>query len=382
MYKSNKYLTLRSFIFITTVTLVAGSYIPSVSATDYSVVAGSQVLLATVNAPIGLTSSNIGGNPAGPASMLESIPLLGGFSRTRGQCLSLSDIVQIDGWNGISINPAGIIAGFTGTINGAVATVQGTTNTTTERTTYSGGIQLDARGYPTALGDAQQTYINKLCATVLNPHTRVTLYAPNNENVGNKLGNIDGYMWIYVSQDTPLGTYPLDGIFISQGPGTSSYASTDITLAGDTLTVIPPPCTINTDTAISFDTHSEAGKKISAPINYQCNELENTTVLEAYLVASAVGSTLSPTELALTNTVGGEPGGAVRGYLGQGADSGSANCIDTANSLHFDGTFTSKLGAVASSLNQQIPLIWQLCVQGNEVPGVATGSVILDIGYK
>lgn len=109
---------------------------------------------------------------------------------------------------------------------------------------------------------------------------------------------------------------------------------------------------------------------------------EPTTVLDAYLLANAVGNTPSATELALTSAGGSQPGGVVRGYVDQGVDIDSVNCTDTANSLSFNGAFNTKLAAVSNGAAQQIPLVWQLCLKGNEAPGVATGHVWLDIGYK
>lgn len=291
---------------IYTLILCTSSYLSSAFATDYSVVAGSQVLLKTVNSP--LAPTNIGSNSLllSSNSML-SVPLLG--------------------------------------------------------------------GYTTATGNVQQDAANNLCASLIGPYPtgglnnrNNLLFAPNSEEWGNKLAIVEGYMWIYVSKNIPLGTYPLDGVYVSQGPAFSNYASISLTLLGDTLTVRSPPCTIATQTTINFDTTSPEGRKISAPITYQCGEIENTTVLDAYLIASAVGSTTLPsaTELALASAGGSHPGGVVRGYAGQGVDTGSADCVDTTNSLSFNGEFNTRLAPVTNGLALQIPLIWQLCLQGNE----------------
>lgn len=118
----------------------------------------------------------------------------------------------------------------------------------------------------------------------------------------------------------------------------------------------------------------------SAPITYQCDQINNNSFLDAYLVVSPVGETLTSTELALTID-GSKPGGAVRGYAGSDVDISSVNCIDTVNSIQFDRSLKTKLGNVATGTTS-VPLVWQLCPQGNEETGIATGSAILEIGYK
>lgn len=386
MFKSYKYLMPSYLPVISTIFLGTGCCISSVSAANYSVVAGSQVLLATINDELAPTNVQNGLIVANNMSMM-SLPLMGGFSKQGGNCISQSDVMQIDGRNGIKINQAGIIAGFTGRISGGVVTIKKSDEQTVSET-YSGGILIDNNGYITAEGNAEQSFADRFCATVTGPYPtggannrNNLMTAPNNTEWGNKLATAEGYLWIYVAKDIPLGTYSLNGLFLSQGPGFSNYASIDITQAGDTLTVVPPPCTINTETSINFDTSYPAGRIVSAPITYQCGDVESSTVLDAYLVATAVGSPASSTELALTSS-GDNPGGVVRGYVGQGVDTDNVHCLDSANSLSFDGAFNSKLAPVSNGLALQIPLVWQLCLQGNEVPGRATGSVLLDIGYK
>jgi len=352
MFKNNKHSMSRYFTVISALLLGAGGYISSASAADYSVVAGSQVLLATLNTELIPGNTNnilfITGN-----NDMASLPLLGGFSKTSGNCVSPFEITAIDVWKRIRINSAGIIAGFTGRLSGGVVTVKKYDEQTVSET-YSGGITGNRNN---------------------------GLRSPNNEEWGNKLATAEGYLWIYVAKDIPLGTYPLNGLFLSQGPGYDNYASIGITQAGDTLTVRPPPCTIATETSINFDTYSPEGRKVSVPITYQCGEIDSTTVLDAYLIATAIGSPASATELALTSN-GGNPGGRVRGYVGEGVDTDNVNCLDSANSLSFDGAFNTRFAPVSNGLTLQVPLVWQLCTQGNEVPGLATGSVLLDIGYK
>ena len=387
MFKNNKHSMSRYFTVISALLLGAGGYISSASAADYSVVAGSQVLLATLNTELIPGNTNnilfITGN-----NDMASLPLLGGFSKTSGNCVSPFEITAIDGWKRIRINSAGIIAGFTGRLSGGVVTVKKYDEQTVSET-YSGGIRFDNRGYVTAEGNVEQLSADRFCASLTGPYPtggltgnrNNGLRSPNNEEWGNKLATAEGYLWIYVAKDIPLGTYPLNGLFLSQGPGYDNYASIGITQAGDTLTVRPPPCTIATETSINFDTYSPEGRKVSVPITYQCGEIDSTTVLDAYLIATAIGSPASATELALTSN-GGNPGGRVRGYVGEGVDTDNVNCLDSANSLSFDGAFNTRFAPVSNGLTLQVPLVWQLCTQGNEVPGLATGSVLLDIGYK
>jgi len=197
------------------------------------------------------------------------------------------------------------------------------------------------------------------------------------------VATVDGDLWIYVEKNVPVGTkYNLQPINISQGPSAGVDISTSIplTLPGDTIVVIPPPCTISTSTVITFDASSVEGRKVSAPITYQCSGVDTETSLDAYLVASAISKTPTPTELALT-IEGNKPGGVVRGYVGQDVDIGSVNCTDTINSLNFNRAVTTKLGKVAND-SQLIPLVWQLCLKGNETTGIATGSAMLDISFK
>lgn len=388
MLKRKKYLTLG---YLIVGSLLSGGTISSAFAVNYTVIAGSPVIVRSVDGPI----------PGPSHRALVSVtntqiqPFLGGLAMPNSAeklgCVTSSMITTADGRKGVIVHNSGIIAGLTGTISGSRVVFKNM-NDDNETLTLTGGLVFDANGTASPIGDATAAGADVLCAGGLLPFAKTQIGAAGNDffsatdepGTGNKLGEFSGQLWLYVPRTVAPGTYTMDEIGISQGASFSANFSgyLAITQPGDTITVLPPPCTIATDTSITFDTRSAAGRTVSAPISYQCGDVAATTELDAYLLANAVGSTLSTTELKLTSAEGSKPGGVVRGYVGQGVDTGNVNCTDTSNSLSFNGAFNTLLAPVSSGANQQIPLVWQLCLKGDEAPGLATGSVWLDIGYK
>jgi len=372
----------KSSIIIHALLLSVSSHIKPSLAIEYFTVAGSQVIIKSIQGSLPPTGSNAIGNFS--PGITSNSPLLGGFSTGQGNCVINSSAIEVDGRKGVKLNEQNIIAGFTGSISNGIVTIK--QDSTGMQQTYRGGLIFDPRGIATAQGDVLQSSANTFCGGFTAPYGDVNnptdnlLTTPDNTSWGNSLASIDGFLWIYVPLNTPFGSYPLSSILFSQGPTLGLYSSMPVTQSGDTMVVTPPPCTISTRTDIIFNASSAAMMKESAPISYQCGSVENQSVLDAYMIVTAISETLTSTELALTID-GNKAGGIVRGYAGTGIDLSDANCTDTANSIMFNGSFNTKLGAVASG-TLSIPLIWQLCTQGDEPPGQATGSVLLDIGYK
>lgn len=357
---------------------------PTATAANYTVIAGSPVQVNSVSGPIpGPSGNNIGyGDQShyirpflGGLVMPNSTELLG--------CTRPDKIVVIDGKKGVEVHDSGIIAGLTGVISGAVTVLQDEDNPE-NKVTFTGGIIFDANGFASPVGDTTPEAAEVLCAGGTVPFPNYLIRTAGNTAFGNRLGEFTGHLWLYVPRTVSPGQYNMEEIGISQGASYNQkwngYLA--ITNAGDTITVLPPPCTIATETTINFDTTMPGGRIVAAPITYQCGEVEATTVLDAYLIANAVSDTFSATELKLTSAGGTQPGGVVRGYIGEGVNTDSANCADTTHSLSMDGAFNTRLAPVSNGLALQIPLVWQLCRRGDERPGVATGSVLLDIGYK
>lgn len=359
------------------------SAIPYAVAVNYTVISGSPVVVRSVSGEIPGPTHTVHINVTNDSYLR---PFLGGLSLPNSSqklaCAPAETIKTIDGKRGVEVHTSGIIAGLTGIISGAHTVIVNTDNGT-DKTVYTGGLVFDANGFGSPVGDATAAAADILCAGGYLPYSQSRISAAGNSAADNKLAEFSGQLWIYVPRSMAPGIYPMEEIGISQG---SSYGSSwngylAITHAGDTITVLPPPCTITTETSINFDTTSPAGRKVSAPITFQCGDVAATTILDAYLLANAVGSAPTATELALTSA-GSNPGGVVRGYIGQGVDTESVNCTDTAHSLLFNGTFNSILAPVGNGITQNIPLVWQLCLKGDEQPGLATGRVLLDIGYK
>lgn len=208
--------------------------------------------------------------------------------------------------------------------------------------------------------------------------------SPGNPTWGNVLADIDLKTWFYVPLDIEPGTYQLDPLGVTQSPAFSisellSYFP--IINAGDMVKVLPPPCTISTQASIVFDTSSEAGMKVSAPVTFTCGNFVSTPNLEAFLQVRPLGATTSATEMNLAIS-GSQPGGVVRGYAGLGLSSSDADCQDNSFSLSFKKPFAVSLGTQVSNAFSETPLIWQLCRKGNEGAGLATGSAILSVNYK
>lgn len=384
MLRRKKHSTLRHLAIWTLLLSGIGSSIPFAFAANYTAVAGSPVIVTSVSGTIPGPNHS-----AFVASTTQSYirPFLGGLSLPNSTeqlgCSLPETIKTIDGKRGVQVHSSGIIAGITGVISGAIVVLQNADNVD-DKMILTGGLVFDANGFASPIGDTTASSADVLCAGGLQPYERYRVTSAGNTAFGNKLGEFSGQMWLYVPRTVTPGIYPMEEMGISQGPSFTSIWNgyLAITHAGDTITVLPPPCSISTATTINFDTTSPEGRTVSAPISYQCGDVEATTVLDAYLLANAVGNTPSATELALTSAEGSQPGGVVRGYIGQGVDIDSVNCTDTANSLSFNGAFNTKLAAVSNGAAQQIPLVWQLCLKGNEAPGLATGNVWLDIGYK
>lgn len=361
---------------------VALLIIPVASATNYSAYPGSAVIVKAVSGQMtGPTQSQVLTLISGG---VLSVPLLGGVAIPSGTaryaCPLVSSIVTIDNRRGVKINSSNMIVGFTGTILNGVAHYipQGTE----ERLRISGGLSFDAFGFATAVGDVEQNYANRLCATItLSAGTQISTVG--NPVWGNQFADLDLTMWIYVPLNITPGQYTVTEMGISQG-GSSSPNYTGyfpIIENTDTIEVLPPPCTISTETSIVFGTTTEAGMKVSAPVTFQCEQLSVPSALQAFLQVLPISATTSSTELNMT-IEGSQPGGVVRGYAGQDLDISQVNCQDNGHSLSFNQAFGPALGPVTSNNNQVLPLIWQLCRKGNEVPGVATGSAMLIVNYK
>jgi hypothetical protein len=368
---------------IHTLLLSISGYVATAAATEYVAVSGSMVIIKELKGQLPPTGSTA--TVALTQGFAGSSPLLGGISNDVGNCFYNYQILTVDGWRGIKLNSNNIIGGFTGSVLGGEVKIK-KNNDNTQQESFSGGFTIDPSGVATAQGSVGQASANNYCGAINPPYGDPDdpmgnlLSAPDNTGWGNKLATVDVSFWVYVPRDTSPGSYPLAAMNFSQGPQTGLFSSMSVTLNSDTILVVPPPCTISTNTNIIFDASSLAGRKVSAPITYQCDQITNNPLLDAYLVVAPVGETLTPTELALTID-GSKPGGAVRGYAGSDVDINSVNCVDTVNSIQFDRNLKTKLGNVATGTTS-IPLVWQLCPQGDEETGIATGSAILEIGYK
>lgn len=363
--------------------LSMSGYVATAAATEYVAVPGSMVIVKELKGQLPPNGSTA--TVALTQGYAGSSPLLGGISNDVGNCFYNYQIVTIDGWRGIKLNSNNIIGGFTCSILGGEVTIKKNSDNNIQES-FSGGLSIDSSGVATALGSVEQSSANNYCGAINAPYgdpddqNGNVLSAPDNAGWGNKLATVDVSFWVYVPLNISPGSYPLTTMNFSQGPQQGLFSSMPVTQGGDTILVVPPPCTISTNTNIVFDASSLAGRKVSAPITYQCDQITNNSFLDAYLVVSPVGETLTSTELALTID-GSKPGGAVRGYAGSDVDINNFNCIDTANSIRFDRSLNTKLGNVATGTTS-IPLVWQLCPKGNEETGIATGSAILEISYK
>lgn len=354
------------------------------SAATYTAYPGSSVIVKAISSQITGPSQDTSFTLGSSASL--SLPLLGGIILLSGQagyaCALEREISNVDSWRGIKVNSNGIMAGLTGTILNGVAHYQ--LPGTEVRTQITGGLSFNSLGIATAIGNAEDYYATRLCGAVTLPvGTRVS--TPGNVAWGNQFADLDLTMWIYIPSNIAPGQYTLSPVGVVQGssPGYSATYAAYIPIieSGDIVEVLPPPCSIDTQTSIVFDTTTEEGMKVSAPVTFQCGELGVSSSLEAFLQVRPMSSTASDTELKMTIN-GEQPGGVVRGYAGQNLDASEVNCLDNNSSLSFNQAFGPRLGAVTSNHHQETPLIWQLCRKGNEVPGLATGSALLVVNYK
>ena len=355
-----------------------------VSATSYTAYPGSSVIVNRFSGQISGLSDDRSRALSSLGSL--SIPLLGGIILQTGQagyaCALESDISNVDNWRGIKVNNNGIMAGLTGTILNGVANYipPGEENLVQ----ITGGLLFDSLGVATPVGDADPYYATRLCAaTPLLAGTQVS--TPGNAVWGNKFADIDLTMWIYVPNNVEPGQYALTSVGVVQGASQNNVlnysAYIPIITTGDTVEVLPPPCSINAQTSIVFDTTSEEGMKVSAPVTFQCDTLSAISNQSAFLQVRPISGLISDTELEMTIN-GSQPGGVVRGYAGNDLDSSLANCLDNTHSLSFNQAFGPQLGTVTSNNYQELPLIWQLCRKGNNVPGLATASAVLVVNYK
>lgn len=361
------------------------SMVGPVAAVNYTAYPGSTVVVTSIKGKI-TGSSNDSYNYVNQLTNLTRA-FLGGLIAPDSQsgfgCLANSQVKRVDGWTGVLVSNNDIVAGMTGTVVNAVANYQLPNSTTWTR--VSGGLIFDAFGAASGVGDVTQDMAsNRLCGGITVPGgTKYT--TPGNSKVGNVLADIDLKTWIYVPVNTPPGTYNLKRIGIVQGSTSISLvpfvAYLPIINTGDTVEVLAPPCTIRTQTSIVFDTTSEAGMKVSAPIVFECGQLNTASNLEAFLQIRPLNTTASDTEMNLTIDSS-KPGGVVRSYAGQGLTSNSVNCHDNNYSISYTEAFASKIGNIISNSRQETPLYWQLCRKGNEAAGLATGSAILSINYK
>ncbi len=329
------------------------------SARDTTAVVGSVIIIENYSA-LQITDNSIEDSSVTLKNQNRIAPFMDGLalpsSSSQYSCLDPASIREVDGWKGIEISSIGIIGGVTGSITGAITNIfsfpdDAETFEDALRTTFQGGIHYNARGYTTPIGDTSAEAANNLCAGATMPYELNYFTAPNTNTIegyyiGNRSGVFDGNIWIYVPISIAPGTYQLVDFGITQGSSRllrwNGYLP--ITTAADTVTVVPPPCTISTTTEIGFDTHSEAGKTVSAPLTFQCDDVPDGTLMDAHIIANAVGTTVNPSELPLSYSSNSQSGGIVRGYIGPNAMSN--NCTDTNESLFFDGRFGAKLGSL------------------------------------
>ena len=192
-------------------------------------------------------------------------------------------------------------------------------------------------------------------------------------------------MWFYIPSHVEPEQYALISVGVvrvsSQNNLLNYSAYIPIITVGDTVEVLPPPCSISSQTSIVFDTTGEEGMKVSAPVAFQCDTLSVISNQSAFLQVRPISSLISDTKLEMT-TNGSQPGGIVRGYAGNDFDSSQANWLDNTHSHSFNQAFGPLPGTVTSNNHQELPLIWQLCRKGNEVSGLATASEVLVVNYK
>jgi len=186
---------LSSLTIVASLLLGFSCTLPVAFGKEYHVVAGSQVIVRSVNQQLPPADETravlISDNTA------SFHPYLGGFSLESGVC-SREPFTQIDGWNGISINSVGIIAGFTGSITGGVTTVFEHDNPD-NKTIFQGGLLFDSRGFSSGTGNINtEQALHYGCATFQPPYPAGSfrnnnlIYAPSNNDKGNKVATVDG----------------------------------------------------------------------------------------------------------------------------------------------------------------------------------------------
>lgn len=367
---------LRSIIGLLVIT---GCILNPVSAREYLVVPGSKVLIRNISEKFNDPNINNKQFTIANESELRNAPIFGGMFHGDAPTCTTNPVMEIEGQSGVRLHATyPVIAGFTGGFNNGRIKIIDANNESNSRTLV-GGIVFDQNGYTSAVGNTDPSSVRYYCAGAIPPFSSNKFYSPNSAIQGNISVNVSGDMWIYVSKELQPGTrMSLNAINILQGYGL--IATIPVTSQGDTLLVIPPPCTISTQSMIQFNTNQPNGNVVLSPIQYQCGDTGITTQLDAYANITAVSPTLSSTELALTFD-NGDAAGNVRGYLGENVNVSSATCKDTVNSIKFNVPFSSKLGPAISG-SHEIPLVWQLCITGNEGVGEATGSAIIEIAYK
>lgn len=352
---------------------------PALSAT-YTAYPGSRINIQSINQPFsggGSGSITVGSRDSWSRPLLGAVIVANagiGYS-----CSLASSFATVDGLRGAKLNSNNIIAGFTGSITNGIGHYKPAD--TQNWIQLAGGLSFSQSGEPSGIGSTSSNYVSVFCGASNEIRGGDSVSSPGMSGLGNQYADVNLSVWIYVPKTTAPGSYPLTSVSLVQGPGSfaiNNQAIIPLIYEGDTIDVLPPPCTIATETNIVFDTTREEGMKVSAPVTFTCETINQPTEAQAYLQVTPVGSTQSDTELNMM--IDGEAaGGVVRGYAGQNIN---ANCTNTAQSLSFSIPFATPLGNVTTGNQQQLPLIWQLCRTGNEKAGKATGSALLNIIYK
>lgn len=384
--QKNKYIPPRAVKYCYRLNMILFLFFFAVStakAASYTAIAGGTIQLGIINQEQKATSIDVSSGSLGGTY----VSYFGGITINNGSnCPLSSQIVNIDNRRGVKAVRDKIIVGLTGTISGAKIQLCNSKEAK-ECRTYSGSITYDDNGFASVSGDADPASADYLCAGIQPPWGRDDTYytGANNPEWGNRGANFNLNIWIYVPVGTPPGNYQVTHpSLIVQGAGISNTNNNIIKMldSSDTITVLPPPCTISVQDTITFmDTSPDSSMKVVDQLIYQCGDVGQTAGLDAFLVAYPT-ATIATTSTELPLVIDGtKPGGVIRGFLGSNAIN-DAGCNDAATSLQFNATFSSKLGIVTSGSQASIPLVWKLCRKGDETPGIATGSLTLEIGYK
>ncbi len=354
-------------------------------AVEYKGIRGGQMVVKTVSGALsgGTKTDSVRMNYYQPRAVFGG--LIPRADNVNSECALESEVVTKDGRRGLDLGTGGkVLVGVTGEVTNVVmkfCNTSGCTNATQTKT-VRGGVKFNDFGYVSTVGDANTSGVSRLCGSMTEIWPGSTYYTgANNSAWGNKVGIFNGYMWIYIPQSTPTGKYTLTAAGFVQGAANASGYNNylPVVLQGDTVNVVNPPCTVNTETDIKFNPALSGGDTHQTTLDLNCGGTL-TPNPSIYVVANPISGTVKDTNKLGLEYPDGSTGPMVRGFAGVNATT-NAGCVDNSSSIPFDGTLGPNLGKTPSGV-VSFPLVWKLCATGNEKPGLAKGSLALDISYK